>query len=90
MKLQKGQTIPKLSLPNTKGELFEINNIKGKKSLITFYRFAQCPLCNLRINEFVKRFEEFKDTLNGVAIFNSPLDHLIKTSKKNTMRFLKS
>ena len=31
MKLKKGQKIPELNLPNTKGGQFELNNIRGKK-----------------------------------------------------------
>ena len=64
MKLAKGDRIAELKLPNTKGGQFDIESLKGKKSLLTFYRFAQCPFCNLRVNEFVKRYPEFKDNLN--------------------------
>ena len=87
MKLKKGQKIPELNLPNTKGGQFELNNIKGKKTLITFYRFAQCPFCNLRINELVKRYHEFQGNLNIVAVFDSPLDHLIKSTKRHNAPF---
>ena len=88
MKLAKGDRIAELILPNIKGGQFDIESLKGKKTLLTFYRFAQCPFCNLRVNEFVKRYPEFKDNLNVVAIFDSPLDHLVK-STKNIMHPLK-
>ena len=87
MKLTKGDKISELKLPNTRGGQFDIDSIKGKKTLLTFYRFAQCPFCNLRINEFVTRFPELGDKLNVVAIFDSPLDHLIKSTKKHNAPF---
>ena len=58
MKIKEGDKFQDLKLPNIKGGECDINALRGKKSLITFYRFAQCPFCNLRINEFVKRYDE--------------------------------
>jgi peroxiredoxin len=87
MKLAKGDRIAELNLPNIKGGQFDIESLKGKKTLLTFYRFAQCPFCNLRVNEFVKRYPEFKDNLKVVAIFDSPLDHLVKSTKKHNAPF---
>jgi peroxiredoxin len=58
-----------------------------KKTLITFYRFASCPFCNLRLNEFCLRYKELDKNFRVVAIFNSPLDFLTKSTKKNTAPF---
>ena len=80
-------TKSELKLPNTRSGQFDIDSIKGKKTLLTFYRFAQCPFCNLRINEFVTRFPEFDSKLNVVSIFVSPLDHLTKSTKKHNAPF---
>ena len=35
-----------------------VSTKKGKKTLLTFYRFATCPFCNLRIHEIINRYEE--------------------------------
>ncbi len=71
MKLQAGDKITKLELPSIGGEMFDINTIAGKKALVTFYRFATCPFCNLRIFEINQRFEELGTNFNVVAIFDS-------------------
>ena len=81
MRLKKGDKLTDLSLPSVKGNVFNIENIAGKKALISFYRFAQCPFCNLRIHELTKRYDELENKLEIIAIFDSPLDHLIKTQK---------
>ena len=87
MKLKKGDKFTKLTLPNTRGQNFDIVSAQGKKTLVTFYRFAQCPFCNLRVNEFVRRYGELENKLNVVAIFDSPLNHLIESTKKHDAPF---
>ena len=53
MKIKKGDVINELSLPSVDGSVFDLESIKGKKSLISFYRYSSCPFCHLRINETI-------------------------------------
>ena len=46
--------------------------------MISFYRFASCPFCNLRLNGLVRRFDELGENFTMVAIFSSKLEHLTK------------
>ena len=87
MKLKVGDKIEKLDLPSTDGTFFNLKEIKGKKTLITFYRFATCPFCNLRINEIIKRYDELDKNFKIVAIFDAPLDYLTETMKKHNAPF---
>jgi len=87
MRLKPGDKIEELSLMSIDGKEFNIKDIKDKKIFITFYRFASCPFCNLRINEIVKRYNEFGDDFEMVAVFDSPLDNLIKQTKKHRAPF---
>ena len=87
MRLKPGDKIEELSLMSIDGREFNIKDIKDKKIFITFYRFASCPFCNLRINEIVKRYNEFGDDFEMVAVFDSPLDNLIKQTKKHRAPF---
>ena len=88
MKLQAGDKITKLELPSIGGEMFDINTIAGKKALVTFYRFATCPFCNLRIFEINQRFEELGTNFNVVAIFDSNIKFLTKSMKKHDTPFI--
>ena len=63
MRLKKGDKLTDLSLPSVKGNVFDIENIAGKKALISFYRFAQCPFCNLTNHELTKRYNEIENKL---------------------------
>ena len=40
MKLAPGEKLSEIKLPSIEGSEFNIKKIKGKKTLLTFYRFA--------------------------------------------------
>ena len=71
-----GDRIDELKLPNIDGGEFDISSVAGKRYLLSFYRFASCPFCNMRIHELVKRYDELPDNFELIAIFDSPLDNL--------------
>ena len=56
--------------------MFNSESVKGKLVLLSFFRFASCPFCNLRMNELVRRYDEFGDDFTIIAIFDSPLENL--------------
>ena len=58
MKLKKGDTIEDLKLPSVDGTTFSLETIKGKKAMISFYRYSSCPFCHLRINEIINKNED--------------------------------
>ena len=87
MKLKPGDTIDELTLPSIDDSQFDIKTLNKKRALVTFYRFASCPFCNLRINEIVKRYDELGSEFEMVAIFDSPLDNLKKQTKHHSAPF---
>ena len=76
MRLSKGDKIGEISLPQADGSIFNLSETKGSRVLLTFYRIAGCSFCNLRLNEFNKRFHEFGENFKHVGIFHSPVDNL--------------
>ena len=88
MKLQKGDKITEINLPSIDGKNFSFNKIKGKKTLLTFYRFATCPFCNLRIHEIINRYEELGKNFEMVAIFSSTKEHLSKNKYRSVSDFI--
>ena len=87
MKLVPGEKLSEIKLPSIQGSEFSIKKIKGKKTLLTFYRFATCPFCNLRIHEITKRYDELGKNFEMVAIFNSSQDYLTKKMGKHNAPF---
>jgi len=76
MRLTSGVKVKNIRLPAIDGSMFDTESVKGKPFMLSFFRFASCPFCNLRVNELVKRFDEFGNDFTIVAVFDSPLDNL--------------
>ena len=55
--------------------------------MVSFFRFASCPFCNLRMNELASRHQELNGELQILAIFDSPLDNLVKHTKGHQAPF---
>ncbi len=78
MRLTKGDSVANIVLPAIDGTEFNLENLKGKRYMLSFFRFASCPFCNLRVHELVSRYKEFGEYFTIVAIFDSPLANLQK------------
>ena len=87
MKIKKGHLMSDRTLPSIDRTNLKIQQHKAKKIFLTFYRFGACPFCNLRINEIIKRYDELGKNFLVVAVFDSPLDNLIKHAKKHDAPF---
>ncbi len=67
-----GGTAPDFSVRAADGSDFQLAKLRGSPVLLTFYRYASCPLCNVRIHELLGRWKEYaKRGLRGVAVFQS-------------------
>jgi len=87
MRLTVGEKVKELKLPAIDGSTFDLKALEGKPFMLSFFRFASCPFCNLRVNELVKRFDELGDEFTIIAIFDSPLEHLQKHAKGHQAPF---
>ncbi|WP_288362980.1 peroxiredoxin-like family protein [uncultured Spongiibacter sp.] len=76
MTVHAGDRALPLRLTAINGEDFDIASLAGRPYLLSFFRFASCPFCNMRVHELVKRFDEFTNDFTVVAVFDSPLDNL--------------
>jgi len=55
------------------GERITLRGYRGKRLLLSFYRYAACPLCNHRMESLVLMYPRFKRLgLNILAFFQSP------------------
>lgn len=72
MKLIKGQLAPNFTAIDIHGEEICLYQLKNKKILLSFFRYSECALCNLRIAEMNKRSKELKDLgVKIIVIFQS-------------------
>ena len=77
----------RLSLPSIDGSTFDTESLAGRRFMLSFLRFASCPFCNLRVHNLVKRFGELGPGFTIVAVFDSPLDNLVRHAKGHEAPF---
>ena len=49
-----GDNAPQFTLPAIDGTTFDMSAMKGKRVILTFFRFSSRPFCIIRINDIVK------------------------------------
>jgi thioredoxin-dependent peroxiredoxin len=72
-RLIEGQQAPDFSLRDIDGKTHKLEQYRGKYLLLSFYRYASCPFCNLRISQVMQRIDGFRaNDLEILSIFQSP------------------
>ena len=60
------------------GKPFQLSELLGNRIMLSFFRDAACPFCNLRIYELTHQYKSWQDRgLEIVTVFSSP-DHEVK------------
>ena len=88
MKLKEGNPAKHFSLEDISGNTINLEEFKEKKILLSFYRYASCPLCNLRVSELIQNFEDLKRKgIHIVAFFQSSKDSIMSSVGKQNAPF---
>ena len=83
MKLSAGQDAIDFNLKDINGNGHSLENYRGKKLLISFFRYASCPFCNLRFHRLLKKHDDFAEMgLQQLAFFESPVESIRKHAGK--------
>lgn len=65
-----------------------LNQYKGKRLLLSFFRDASCPFCNLRVRELIINYPELqKRNIHILAFFASTKDKILKHAGKQQTPF---
>ena len=86
-RLSPGDRARAVILPAIDGSTFDTTSLAGRRYLLSFFRFASCPFCNLRVHELVQRFGELGPAFTIVAVFDSPLDNLRRHAERHAAPF---
>ena len=87
MKIKLGDVLD-IELPTSEGTIFNLKKTRGKKVLLTFYRIASCSLCNLRISQITKRWDELGDNFMHVSLWHAPQSFLKKNMDRHNIPFI--
>ncbi len=64
--------ISNIELQTWKGETLRLQSFKNKKVWLAFFRYAACPLCNLRVHEMIQQHSSLKRKgVEILAVFQS-------------------
>ena len=88
MRIQPGQPAKNFTIEDILGNSVALTDYKGKRLMLSFYRYAGCPLCNLRIHYLIQQHPLFvKKNLHMVAIFQSPRESILKYAGRQNAPF---
>lgn len=87
MQIITGQPAPDFSLIDINGIEFKTERLQGKRYLLTFYRFASCPFCNLRLHRVIQKYKSYGNDFEVIAVFDSTLKNLQKYSSRHQSPF---
>jgi peroxiredoxin len=87
--LKVGAKAPEFTLPDAKGESVALTTLLAKGPVVvTWYRGAWCPYCNIQLREYQKAMPELTALgANFVAISPQTPDNSLTTQQKNELSF---
>ncbi len=86
-KLSPGEPFRAFRLPAIDGAEFDSASLEGQRFMLSFFRFASCPFCNMRVHALTQRFQELGEGFGLVAIFDSPLGNLQRHAARHAAPF---
>lgn len=77
MRIAAGTTAPDFTATVYLRDPLTLSQLRGKKVWIAFFRYAGCPLCNLRVHQMIQRYDAWQaQGLQIVAVFQAPVDEV--------------
>ncbi|MGM8362216.1 redoxin domain-containing protein [Flavobacterium sp. ARAG 55.4] len=87
MKLASGQKAPLFVVKDIFGNTVDLDQIQNQKIMLSFFRYAECAMCNLQISKIMKHKDSFAEKgIKLITVFESPAESL-KTSIANRHQF---
>lgn len=79
MRLTVGQTAPDFTINDSNGRSISLADYSGKNLLLSFFRYAGCPFCNLTLIGLMDRYQNFSSRgLEALVFFQSDDDSIHK------------
>src|SRR5882757_8319069 len=89
MKLQQNTSAPLFETTDVYGKPFSLAAQKGSKTLLTFMRFAGCPVCNLRVHELLKNADLLqKKNIKVVLVYESSKETMLEYLQTENLPFI--
>lgn len=77
MRLSPDQKAPGFSVADINGHSVDLSSFRGSKVLLTFFRNASCPFCNLRVHHLSQQQKELEARgLQLISVFHSSAEEI--------------
>lgn len=77
MRIANGTVAPDFTATVYAREPLTLSALRGQKVWLAFFRYAGCPLCNLRVHQMIQRHDAWeRQGLKIVAVFQAPVDEV--------------
>lgn len=74
-----GDKAPLFQSIDQHGDPVSLDQFRGRKVLLSFFRNAACAMCNLRVHQMIQRYPDWRRKgLQVIALFESPEANLHK------------
>jgi thioredoxin-dependent peroxiredoxin len=88
MRLKTDDKAIPFSAETIEGKTISLTQFAGKPLLLMFYRYASCPMCNLRLRDFAQHYPQLHARgLEVVAFFHSPARNIRANAGKGRYPF---
>ena len=88
MRLKKGSSALEFSITDIFGKKISLTDYSDQKLMLSFYRYASCPLCNLRVDQLIQEYDKLSSNgLSMIAFFQSPKESILKYVGKQDAPF---
>jgi len=87
-KFESNQIAVQFTSTDIYGKKIDLKNYQGQKVLLSFFRKAACPFCNMAIQQLIKRHSEFETKgIKIIALFASTKNDVMKYAGKQNAPF---
>ena len=87
-KLEFGQLAISFAGTDVYGSKIDLKDYQGQKVVLSFFRKAACPFCNMAMQQLIKRHTEFEAKgIKIITLFASTKDDVLKYAGKQTPPF---
>jgi len=88
MKLAPGNEVVPFSTVDVDGRPVSLEQFRGRPLLLMFFRYASCPMCNLRLHDFAKEYPRLQARgLSAVAFFHSSAQAIKRNAGRRNYPF---
>ncbi|MBM9579314.1 redoxin domain-containing protein [Leptospira sp. 201903070] len=88
MRLKTGDSAKEFTVKDYLGKTIQLADLKGKYTLLAFFRNAECALCNLRVHQLLNVYPELqKKGLGILAVFESSEENIKNSVGKKEIPF---